>query len=227
MPGRLFATLILGAAFGLAFGTPGYALQDEPESATSAAAANGEGLLGEIEQALGRLESLTAEFVQTSPEGTLHRGRLSLERPGRLRFDYTDETPLLLVSDGKVLTFVDYESGQVTRWPIEDTPLGLLVQEEIRLAGDERILDVRAEPDGSRVTLTAQDPDRPDDGTITLIFERDDSRLRLDGWRVLDGRGAVTRVRLHEMKRNAQLADSLWTFDDPRKLPSQRRRRSR
>jgi len=74
---------------------------------------------------------------------------------------------------------------------------------------------------------TAQDPDRPDDGTITLIFERDDSRLRLDGWRVLDGRGAVTRVRLHEMKRNAQLADSLWTFDDPRKLPSQRRRRSR
>jgi len=183
-------------------------------------------LLARIEAYLNGIDSLKARFIQGTPSGETRRGTLSLERPGRLRFDYTDETPRLLVSDGELLTFVDYDVGQVTRWPIDETPLGLLVEEEIALTGDERVLGVERSESG-RILLKARDPERPDRGTVHIAFEATGSGLELAGWRVVDGRNRATVVRLREIQTNLALADSLWTFEDPRKLPSQRRRRRR
>jgi len=184
-------------------------------------------LLGRIEAYLNGVETLKADFVQGTPDGETRRGTLSLHRPGRLRFDYTDDTPRLLVSDGEVLTFVDYDLGQVTRWPIDDTPLGLLVEDEIALAGDPRVVSVEHDAGAGHIVLKARDPERPDQGTARIVFEETGSGLQLAGWRVQDGRNTVTVVRLQDMRRDLALAESLWEFEDPRKLPSQRRRRRR
>lgn len=185
-------------------------------------------LLARIEASLERIDTLSADFVQTTQEGLVRRGTLSLDRPGKLRFEYTDGTPLLLVSDGKILTFVDYDIGQVTRWPIEDTALGLLVEDNIDLAGDKRVAKVESDPASGTAWLTARDPERPQEGTLTLEFEPGADGLTLRGWRIVDSRGALTQVQLHDMRRNLALADdSLWSFEDPRQLPSQRRRRRR
>jgi len=218
--------LAFGAAVNGAEASMGQAAETaEGESAAQPAR---KALINLIEASLNRIETLRADFVQTTPEGQIRRGTLSLDRPGKLRFEYTDGTPLLLVSDGKILTFVDYDIGQVTRWPIEDTALGLLVEENIDLAGDKRVDAVESDAASGTVTLTALDPERPQEGTLTLEFSRAEDALNLEGWRIVDSRGSLTRVQLRDKRINLAFADeSLWNFKDPRQLPSQRRRRRR
>lgn len=185
--------------------------------------------LSAVEEYLRSIDTLKADFVQQSPDGSVATGVLSLDRPGRLRFEYTDETPLLLVSDGDVLTFVDYSVGQVTRWPIEDTALGLLVADRIDLDDSDAV--VGAGPaEENIVSVTAKDPDRPEQGHLTLFFEHGatlDEDMALLGWEVVDGQGYLTRIRLTDTRTNVALDSGLWEFKDPRKLPSQRRKRRR
>lgn len=180
-----------------------------------------------VERWLGALDTLRAGFVQVAPDGTASEGELSLDRPGKLRFEFTDGTPLLLVSDGDILTFVDYSIGQVTRWPIEDTVLGLLVREDIDLEAAGAVINTRDFGSGEELVVTARDPERPEQGLLSLEFAERADGLELIGWQVIDARGQATRVTLQDQRLNIALADDLWTFEDPRKLPSQRRRRSR
>lgn len=180
-----------------------------------------------VERYLASLDTLEAHFVQIAPDGSASEGELSLDRPGKLRFEYTDKTPLLLVSDGEILTFIDYSIGQVTRWPIADTVLGLLVREDIDLADAEAIVNTRDTAEGEDIIVTARDPERPEQGLLSLEFAERADGLELTGWQVIDARGDITRVTLLDQRVNVALADGLWSFEDPRKLPSQRRRRSR
>ena len=65
---------------------------------------------------------MTADFIQTDAKNRSLNGTLALKRPGRIRFDYGSAN-MLLVGNGKTLTFVDYEVGQKSAWPIAKSPL--------------------------------------------------------------------------------------------------------
>ena len=67
---------------------------------------------------------MQADFTQTDRAGTTISGELTLKRPGRIRFEYEDKVNMLVVSDGKAMTLVDYDVRQVQRWPISNSPLG-------------------------------------------------------------------------------------------------------
>src|SRR5204862_5534723 len=77
--------------------------------------------------ALRGISTMTADFVQTDRLGQSLSGQLTLKRPGKIRFQYQKGVPLLIVSDGKALTMVDYQVRQVQRWPISNSPLGALL----------------------------------------------------------------------------------------------------
>ncbi len=198
-----------------------------PAAGEAAATQKPERDLARIEAYLNSIRSLDADFVQETSDGQVAHGRLMLERPGRLRFEYSDGTPLLLVSNGRILTFIDYSVGQVTRWPIDDTPLGLLVRDHIDLAAAGAVFNAVALAGGRRLLVTVRDAAHPERGLLTLSFLERPGGLRLEGWEVVDAQGTVTRIRLENLRLDAVLADALWSFDDPRKLPSQRRRRRR
>lgn len=184
-------------------------------------------LLAEVEAYLDGLDTLTAAFTQIDETSETRHGTLSLKRPGRLRFDYTDDTPLLLVSDGDLLTFIDYSVGQVTRWPIEDTVLHILVSDDIDLTQSDAVISAKVEKQTDRVHVVAQDPERPEQGRIIIRFDRTGSGLSLSGWTVIDAQRSLTTIRLDDLRRNVALASDLWMFEDPRTLPSERRRRRR
>lgn len=174
-----------------------------------------------VEDYLNGIHSLESGFIQRGPDGSVVEGTLSLERPGRLRFQYQEGVPILIVSDGTTLTFVDYDVRQVTRWPIADTPLGILVAKNIDLENAMIVSSTSGEDGLLRVTV--QDPKRIDEGYITLIFEQ--KPLTLRAWDAVDPQGLVTRVTLVNAETNVALDDSLFTFKDPRALPFSGRRR--
>lgn len=181
-----------------------------------------------VESYLNDITSLKARFVQQAPDGSLSRGVMYILRPGHVRFQYDGDVPVLIVGDGKTLNLIDYEVGQVTRWPIEDTPLNYLVGGNISFA--DRDIVVAAGPGvlANMISVTAEDPKRPDHGTITLVFSSTPGdgapKLQLRAWQVIDAQGGMTTVTLFDTEVNPKVSDALWTFDDPR---GERYRRSR
>ena len=83
---------------------------------------------------------------------------MQLKRPGKIRFEYGRGANMLLVANGGQLTFLDYEVGQKSSWPLGKTPLGLLLADNPQVAkfakivpsNDPRVLVVRARDAGSR-----------------------------------------------------------------------------
>lgn len=172
--------------------------------------------LGEVQAALAATRTMTASFTQTAPNGGVARGTLSLQRPGRIRFDYGPGARTLVVSDGRQLSFVDYEVSQVSRWPVKSTPLGVLLQPDADLS---RVARIVPSPVPGTVGVSAQDPKRPDLGRI-LFFLRPDAaapgKLALEGWRATDAQGGTTDVRLANPRYNMDLPSERFAFRDPR-----------
>ncbi len=79
-----------------------------------------------VSKAIRAITTLKASFSQTDSNGGVSSGTLLLKQPGHIRFDY-GKGDLLIVADGKSLNMIDYEVGQVQRWPIANSPLGALL----------------------------------------------------------------------------------------------------
>jgi outer membrane lipoprotein-sorting protein len=175
--------------------------------------------LAEVQQALAATSSMSATFVQTAADGRQARGTMLLKRPGRIRFDYGKGSNLLVVSNGKRLSFVDYKVSQVSEWPVKSTPLGVLLDPTADLARVARIVPDADNPMPGQVAVLAQDPRRADLGRILFFLAPDSSApggLRLTGWRVTDAQSNLTTVELSDIRFGADIPESAFTFRDPR-----------
>ena len=81
------------------------------------AAADSAADLRAVESHLAQTQSMVSQFTQTDGKGRQLSGTLSLKRPGRIRFEYGRGANMLLVGNGKTLSFIDYEVGQKSSWP--------------------------------------------------------------------------------------------------------------
>lgn len=159
---------------------------------------------------LQSVETLSARFVQFGGGGQAD-GTMLLKRPGLIRFNYSPPARVLLVSDGVFVSFVDYEVGQVSQWPLSQTPLSYLVPEQLDLMAEADIDQVRRT--GGQVSFRLRDPENPEQGTITLEFA--EQPYRLTGWRVVDAQGQETAVALADLETNIELPLGSFTFRTP------------
>lgn len=184
---------------------PALALLAAPAAATT---------LSDVAASLKATTSLSARFTQVGADGKLLTGRLWLARPGRIRFQY-DKAPLLIVANGRTLSFIDYEVNQVSEWPVRRTPLQILLASDPDLTPVARI--VADTPAG--VLVEARDPKRPEFGTLNIAFTRDagaPAGLALAGWTARDAQGGRSEVRLADQRWNADLSKVSFRFKDPR-----------
>jgi outer membrane lipoprotein-sorting protein len=165
---------------------------------------------------LKSVATMTAGFAQTNRAGKTVSGFLTLKRPGRIRFQYEKGIPLLVVSDGRALTFVDYSVKQVQQWPVGNSPLGVLLDPNKDLGRFAKIIST---DDPRLVVVEAKDAKHAEYGTLTLAFVRQGSApggLMLQGWVALDGQGNRTSVRLSNQMFNVPVSDRAFQWRDPR-----------
>jgi outer membrane lipoprotein-sorting protein len=172
--------------------------------------------LAAVQAHLRAVQTMTADFTQTDRNGRVLTGTLQLKKPGKVRFQYQQGVPLLVVGDGKALTMIDYSVKQVSRWPIGSTPLALLLNPNMDIGRVARTL-----PSGSpdQILVAAQDPKHREYGSITVAFRRQGGApggLLLDGWTVLDAQNNRTTVRLTNQRFNGAIDDSAFRWTDPR-----------
>lgn len=172
--------------------------------------------LAQVSRHLKAMQSLRAGFIQTDRSGQTLSGTLTLKQPGKIRFEYQKDARLLIVSDGRALTMIDYQVKQVQRWPIRNSPLGALLDPNRDLTKYGKLIRT-GDPDV--VSVEVRDAKRPEYGVITLIFTRMPSApggLSLVGWVALDSQNKRTTIRLSGQQYNVAIADKAFAWTDPR-----------
>jgi outer membrane lipoprotein-sorting protein len=163
--------------------------------------------------ALRAISTLRADFTQTDRNGQVLRGVMTLKAPGRIRVQYEPSAKLLVVSNGRSLTLIDYEVNQKQRWPIGNTPLGALLDPKKDVKRYGRVLPT-ANPNVTSIEVR----DSRNGVTITLIFVRNPAApggLELNSWVALDAQNKRATVRLSNQRYGLAVPDSTFTFRDP------------
>ena len=166
--------------------------------------------------ALRAISTMRADFIQSDTRGKQVRGVLTLKRPGKIRFQYEKGVPILVVSDGSALTFVDYSVRQVQRWPIKNSPLGALLDPTRDVGKYGRLV-----PSGNPkvVSVEVRDSAHPEYGVITLVFVRKPGApggLELSSWASLDSQNARTIISLTNQQYGVAVPDNTFRYNDPR-----------
>lgn len=140
------------------------------------------------------IDQMTATFVQSTDGGQRMEGTMALKRPGQLHFAFAPPSSLEIVSDGRNVAIRDKKLGTNDVYPVGQTPLKFLVQEQFDLARDTRVRDVRTSQDGI-VTVTFDDG-ATFGGTSKIELRFDARANRLKQWTVTDPQGFRTTVVL-------------------------------
>lgn len=174
-----------------------------------------------VEGYLTGLSTIVADFSQVAANGELSEGKFYLKRPGKMRWEYAPPTPILLVSNGKVITYYDAELDQVNYVPVDDTLAGFLAQDTIVLNSGPTKL-TRFSSENGVIRATVVQADKADEGSLTLEFT--DAPLQLRQMVITDASGQRTQIQLQNAQFGTALPNSLFTFEDPRGTKPRARR---
>jgi outer membrane lipoprotein-sorting protein len=140
------------------------------------------------------IDQLSAYFVQKNPNGQQAEGTLSMRRPGQFHFAYAPPSTLEVVSDGRNVAIRDKKLGTNDVYPVGQTPLKFLVQDNIDLSRDTKVRDVQVGRDGM---VTVRFDDSATLGGTSKITLRFDTRANaLKQWTIIDAQGYETTVTL-------------------------------
>lgn len=165
-----------------------------------------------VEQYLSGLTTITSEFTQVAPDGSLVTGKFFLERPGRMRWQYNPPTPILMVGNGSDLVYYDYELQQITHIPMDSTLIGFLAQKKIRFDDDVGVISFSEDANIIRIGVAQRK--KPEEGQ--LMLELSDKPLLIRNMVVTDASGKVTTVSLNNARFGTPIDKALFDFRDPR-----------
>ena len=123
-----------------------------------------------VEAYFNGIRTLEADFRQLAPDGSQSTGKLFIDRNrSGMRFDYDPPSKVLLVAPGDWrLIFYDGSIQQVNVIPMGETPLGFLLSQDVKLAGDVTVQSVAGAAGEIDVTLIRTE--EPDQGKVVLTL---------------------------------------------------------
>lgn len=165
--------------------------------------------LNAISNYLNTITSATSSFTQINGDGTISTGTVSIARPGKIRFDYNPPEKALVVAMGGTVYVLDRKlNAEPEVYPLNRTPLSIILARNVNLQQAGMVQGHGF--DGTATIVRAQDPDRPEFGSIEMKFT--DNPVQLRQWVIDDGSGNTTTVVLGELKET-QLPLSVFNID--------------
>ena len=152
--------------------------------------------------------TMTGEFVQFGPNGEQTAGTFLIKRPGKIRFDYEDPSPIMVVSNGKTLAVNNKKLKTWNYYPLSKTPLSLLLSNQIKI-NDKSIRKVETSDDITTVVMG--DKNIFGDSEITLLFDPASQDLRQ--WTIKDSQGKETSVMIFNVEKNVQIPSTTFAID--------------
>ena len=153
------------------------------------------------------VKTMMGEFVQFGPRGEQTGGKFFIERPGKLRFNFEDPSPIRVISDGNNVVIGNLKLKTWDIYPLSKTPLSLLLANRIDLS-NQMVRNVKQESD--LVTIVLGNKTVFGDSTITMMF--DPKTFDLRQWTITDVQGKDTSVMIYNVQNGVRLDDKVFTI---------------
>lgn len=165
--------------------------------------------LSAISAYLNSFSTAQTRFTQYNADGSKSTGTLSIQRPGRARFEYDPPNNALVIAGGGQVAIYDQKSNQPPeQYPLRRTPLNIILERQVDL-GRARMV-VGHDGDSTTTRVIAQDPEHPEYGTIALYFSNAPVALRK--WVITDEGGSSTTVVLGDFRTGMDLSSRLFSI---------------
>ena len=176
--------------------------------------ANQRALIDRVNVYLMSVQSLVGDFVQVAPDGRRSEGKIYLQKPGRVRFEYKPPSPIELVSDGRSLVVRDRKLETQDLYPLSQTPLRFLLADRIDLSKDTNVTAVSA--DDTFLSLAIEEKQTLG-GThkVLLMFSVKDMQLKQ--WTITDPQGYDTTVALYNLDPAQKIDPAMFRINYERK----------
>ncbi len=160
-----------------------------------------------ISNYLNGIKTAKGKFTQINADGSIGTGDIYIRRPGRVRFEYDPPDKTLVMAGGSQLAIFDPKSNQPPeQYPLKRTPLNLILKRNVNLARENMV--VGHSFDGKATSVVARDPERPEVGTLELVFSGPPVELRQ--WVITGEDGSKTTVILGDMAFGVNLRARLF-----------------
>ena len=107
------------------------------------------------------ISTMKADFIQVASDGTTATGELHLRRPHRMKIIYDLDEPLILLTTPVWLHVDRPKEKTVTSYPINETPLSLILREDVELRSSDFTTRHLVRDGITRITLTRRPAARP------------------------------------------------------------------
>ncbi len=158
---------------------------------------------------LQSVETMSANFIQTAPSGNVSTGTLQMSRPGRLRFEYDEPNPTLIVATQGLVYVHDADLETTDSYPVGKTPLKFLLSPEVKT--DDAVLQevLRAE---NSVNLILASTDEETEGRLIMTFAAPE--LKLVRWVIVDAAENYTIVDLDNVSEGVRIPNRTFRIPD-------------
>ena len=157
--------------------------------------------------------TMVSDFVQIGADGKRTQGKLSVLKPGRLRFEYASPATLEIIADGTSVAVRDRKLATQDVYFISQTPLKFLLKEQMDLGRDTKILGVSMDAKSTTISIE----DRATFGGVSrlsLVFDAQTSALKQ--WTVIDPQGYETLVTLSNVDLQSRPSRDLFKINTDR-----------
>lgn len=187
--------------FAALLGQPGSTVALKPEQRA---------LVEKVNRYLTSVQSLQGKFVQVGSNGQRTTGDFYLAKPGRVRFEYDDPSPIELVADGTSVVVRDRNLATQDVYPLSQTPLRFLLADRVDLTKDTNLIAVYA--DDVFVTVVLEERNTLV-GTSRLMIMFDAKNMQLKQWTVTDPQGYDTTVAVYDLDASKKPDPSMFKID--------------
>jgi len=167
-------------------------------------------LLRQVETYMNSFTTIRSEFVQMA-QGGYSKGRIHLERPGKLRVEYFDE--LLMVANYGWLNIHDIRRDTVSKVPVSSTPLEMLISENVRFSGPVTVIGMQRGPGSVRIAMVQTED--PESGMVVLTFGLIPD-IALRKWTLVDPQGASFNVAFFDPRFDVRIDEDQFEFRNPK-----------
>jgi len=188
---------------------PFAALLGKPAS-TGALSAEQRAIVDRVNGYLSGVQTLTGKFIQVGPDGSRTQGDFFISKPGRVRFEYDDPSPIELIADGSSVVVRDRRLATQDVYPLSQTPLRFLLADRVDLSKDTHLIAVYA--DDVFVTVVAEEKSGIV-GTSRLMIMFSAKDMQLKQWTVTDPQGYDTTVAVYNLDTSKRPDPALFKID--------------
>jgi outer membrane lipoprotein-sorting protein len=154
--------------------------------------------------------TLVGKFHQIGPDGSKTDGMFYMQRPGRVRFQYEEPSPIELIADGSSIAVRNRTLATQDIYPLSQTPLRFLLADKIDLLKDSNITAVFQ--DDVFITVVIEEKSQIA-GThrLRMLFGAKDNQLKQ--WTITDPQGFDTTVTIYDLDAKTRPDPGLFKID--------------